>query len=86
MFIEKYFDEKTDSLTIDGYEAIYNAVLTLANDADGFGLYEAITPEDIQKCKWIAAILEVLSDVPQRRMQHIFEHKRISFDYLEFTE
>ena len=86
MFIEKYVDKKTDSLTVDGYEAIYEAVLTLANDADGFGLYQDITEEDIQKSKWIAAILEVMSDVPKRRMEHIFGYKKITFDYLEFTE
>ena len=84
MFIEKFIDKSTDSLTVDGYEAICDAVLALANDADGFGLFDAITPEDIQKCKWIAAILEVLNDVPQRRMEHIFKYKKISFDYLEF--
>lgn len=86
MFNEKFVDERTDTLAIDGYEAIYDAVLALANDADGFGLFDAITPEDIQKCKWIAAILEVMSDVPQRRMKHIFKYKKISFDYLEFIE
>ena len=86
MFIEKFVDERTDTLAVDGYEAIYDAVLALANDADGFGLFNAITPEDIQKCKWIAAILEVMSDVPQRRMEHVFRYKKISFDYLEFIE
>ena len=86
MFIEKFIDKSTDSLAVDGYEAIYDAVLALANDADGFGLFDAITPEDVQKCKWIAAILEVLNDVPQRRMEHIFKYKKISFDYLEFIE
>lgn len=86
MFIEKFIDKSTDSLAVDGYEAIYDAVLALANDADGFGLFDAITPEDVQKCKWIAAILEVLNDVPQRRMEHSFKYKKISFDYLEFIE
>ena len=86
MFIEKYVDEKTGSLTVDGYREIYDAILTLADDADSYGLFKRITSEDIQKCKWIAAILEVLNDVPQRRMEHVFKYKKISFDYLEFIE
>lgn len=84
MFIEKYVDKKTGSLTVDGYREIYDAILTLADDADSYGLFQSCTPEDIQKCKWIAAIIEVLDDVPRRSMKHVFKKNRISFDYLEF--
>ena len=47
MFIEKYVDEKTGSLSIDGYREIYDAILTLADDADSYGLFQSCTPEDI---------------------------------------
>ena len=86
MFIEKYADEKTGSLSVDGYREIYDAILTLADDADSYGLFKRITSEDIQKCKWIAAIFEVLNDVPRRQMKHVFKCQKISFDYLEFFE
>ena len=84
MLIEKFVDERTDSLAVDGYKAIYDTILALADDADSYGLFQPYTPEDIQKCKWIAAIIEVLDDVPRRSMEHVFKRNHISFDYLEF--
>ena len=74
------------SMKLEGYQEIYDLILTIADDADGFGLFENITDEDVEKCKWIAAILEVLNDVPLRRMEHIFKYKKIDFDSEEFLE
>ena len=74
------------SMKLEGYQEIYDLILTIADDADGFGLFENITDEDVEKCKWIAAILEVLNDVPLRRMEHIFKYKKIEFDSEEFLE
>ena len=36
MFIEKFVDERTDSLAVDGYKAIYDTILALADDADSY--------------------------------------------------
>ena len=69
-----------DDMTLDDYKAIYEAIVSLSCDADGYGLYDNITNEDVEKCKWIAAICEVLDDVPVRRVKHIFEHKKVDFD------
>ena len=69
-----------DDMTLDDYKAIYDAIVSLSCDADGYGLYDDITNEDVEKCKWIAAICEVLDDVPVRRVKHIFEHKNVDFD------
>ena len=74
------------SMKLEGYQEIYDLILTIADDADGFGLFENITDEDVEKCKWIAAILEVMNDVPLRRMEHIFKYKKIEFDSEEFLE
>ena len=73
-------------LKVIDYKKIYEEVLALADDADGYGLFENITEEDVEKCKWIAAILEVLDDVPRHRVEHIFQHRNIEFDYVEFIE
>lgn len=75
-----------DDMTLDDYKAIYDAIVSLSCDADGYGLYDDITNEDVEKCKWIAAICEVLDDVPVRRVKHIFEHKNVDFDYQQFLE
>lgn len=75
-----------DDLSIDDYKVVYDAIVSLSVDADGFGLFEQISDEDVEKCKWIAAIYEILDDVPKRRMVHIFSHKNIKFDYEKFLE
>lgn len=75
-----------DAMTIAGYKAIYEAIVSLSVDADGYGLFESISNEDVEKCKWIAAICEVLDDVPRSRMEHIFKHCKVDFDYIDFIE
>ena len=60
--------------------------MSLSVDADGYGLFESISEEDVEKCKWIAAICEVLNDVPRSRKEHIFKYRKVDFDYIEFIE
>jgi hypothetical protein len=74
-------------LTVDDYKKIYNDIVSLSFDADGFGLFYGIRDRDVEKCKWIAAIMEVLEDVPASRVKHIFEIEEIEdFDSIEFIE
>lgn len=73
-------------MNVANYKRIYEEILELSFDADGYGLFEKINDEDIEKCKYIAAILEVLNDVPIRRMEHIFEYKKIEFNYIDFEK
>jgi hypothetical protein len=68
---------------MEKYEKLYNDVLEMSMDADGFSSLHP-TEEEIEKCKWIAAILEVLEDVPMRKMMHIFKSEGIEFDYQQF--
>ena len=75
-----------DAMTIADYKAIYEAIVSLSVDADGYGLFESISHEDVEKCKWIAAICEVLDDVPRSRMEHIFKYRKVDFDYIDFIE
>lgn len=75
-----------DEMKLEDYKAIYEAIVSLSCDADGFGLYDGITTEDVEKCKWIAAIFNVLGDVPRCRVNHIFQHKEIRFDCERFLE
>ena len=74
----------TYNMTVAEYKEIYEAIVSLSVDADGYGLFESISEEDVEKCKWIAAICEVLNDVP--RKEHIFKYRKVDFDYIEFIE
>lgn len=76
----------TDNMTVAEYKEIYEAIVSLSMDADGYGLFENISEEDVEKCKWIAAICEVLNDVPRSRMEHIFKYRKVDFDYIKFIE
>ena len=76
----------TDNMTVAEYKEIYEAIVSLSVDADGYGLFESISEEDVEKCKWIAAIYEVLNDVPRSRMEHIFQQRKVDFDYMNFIE
>jgi len=86
MYNEKFFDNDPCELSIEGYKAIYDAIVTLSVDADSYGLFDDISDEDVEKCRWIAAIYEVLDDVPKRRMEHIFRHRKVEFNYSEFLD
>lgn len=37
----------TDAMTIADYKAIYEAIVSLSVDADGYGLFESISDEDV---------------------------------------
>ena len=76
----------TDNMTVAEYKEIYEAIVSLSVDADGYGLFENISDEDVEKCKWIAAICEVLDDVPRSRMEHVFKYRKVNFDYTNFIE
>ena len=76
----------TDNMTVAEYKEIYEAIVSLSVDADGYGLFEDISDEDLEKCKWIAAICAVLDDVPRSRMEHIFKYRKVDFDYINFIE
>lgn len=86
MLNKKFFDAESGTLKVEGYKAIYEAVVSLSVDADGYGLYETISEEDVEKCKWISAIYDVLDDVPKRRMKHIFGYRNVEYDPEQFLE
>ena len=75
-----------NEMNLNEYKALYDEVVRMSIDADGFGLFDEINEEDIEKAKWIACIIECMNDVPLRRVKHIFQHKNIEFDVEEFYE
>ena len=73
-----------ERMTVADYKEIYEKILDLSFDAEGFGLFKHITDEDAEKCLWIAAILETLKDVPLSRMEHIFRQRSMTYDSKKF--
>lgn len=69
--------------TIEEYKKLYLDIVSMSVDCDSFGLFEDITEEDVEKCKYIAAILDCLSDVPIGRVEHIFKQKGITEEDVE---
>ena len=74
------------SISVAAYKAVYENVVSLAGDADRFGLFKNITDENVDKCKWLASIIDVIDDVPRRRVEHIFKYKKIKFHYCDFLD
>ena len=73
-------------MSVNDYKELFEEVVKMTNDADGFGLFDQISEEDVEKAKWIAFIIDCLNDVPLTRVEHIFEQKNIEFDVEEFYE
>ncbi len=74
-------------MSIEEYKNLYDKIIDLAEDADSFGLFNSISDEDVEKCMYIAAILDTLNDVPAARKEHIFKRKGISkYQYNEWYE
>ena len=86
MTIEKYEKitgrkyEPAESMTLDEYKLLYKMALKLSFDAENFGLFEMIIDRDIEKAKYIRAIIDVMNDVPRGRMMHIMDYKGVEYD------
>ena len=75
-----------NDMTVNDYKALYDAVVNMSMDAEGFGLFDKITEEDVEKAKWIACIIDCINDVPSSRTKHIFREKAIDFDVIDFLD
>ena len=72
--------EPSESMTLDEYKLLYKMALKLSFDAENFGLFEMIIDRDIEKAKYIRAIIDVMNDVPHGRMMHIMDYKGVEYD------
>ena len=72
--------EPAESMTLDEYKLLYKMALKLSFDAENFGLFEMIIDRDIEKAKYIRAIIDVMNDVPRGRMMHIMDYKGVEYD------
>ena len=73
-------------MMLQKYMQLYDDVLEISFDMAGVSICGDASEEEINKCKWIAAIFEVLNDVPKRKMEMMFKCKNINFDYVKFIQ
>ena len=71
--------------TIADYRNFYESVVMIAND---MASVDVTCPDEemIQKCRWVAAIMVAINNVPYGRANHILEYRGISFSYNQFVE
>lgn len=71
--------------TIADYRDFYESVVMIATD---MASVDATCPDEemIQKCRWVAAIMVAVNDVPYGRASHILEYRGITFSYNQFVE
>lgn len=69
-FIRKAFPRKkkwdSGKMDLEKYELLYKKLHPMVPDADGFGLFEHIRETDVEKCKWIACIYEVIEEAYEK--------------------
>lgn len=65
----KDFEEM--KMTVEDYEHLYDLICKLVSDCDGFGLFDQIGEEEVQKCEWLELIIECINDVPLDRLEHV---------------
>ena len=73
-------------MKVSDYQRLHDEILEMSFDMDGVVIFGDSSEEDIEKCKWIAAMLSVLEDVPKSKMEVMFKHRNIKFDYIEFID
>ena len=86
-FIREAFPQKEllDSMmSISNYAMAFDEMHYMVPDADGFGLFAHIRDIDVEKCKWIAAIYEVLTEAVEKYAQPIFAERNIRYDWEDF--
>ncbi len=70
-------------MQLKDYQRLYDKILKMSYDIEEISLSNP-TEEDIEKCKWIAAMHKVINDVPQGKTEYLLMQKKIKFDYIEF--
>lgn len=62
-------------MTVKDYKDLLNLVIDFSMDADCFSLDGNYEYDEIKKCKILEEIIEIINDVPARRVSWILEEK-----------
>lgn len=71
-------------ITVEDYKKTYHATGRILEDAESFGLFSHISESDVEKSKWIMAIITVLNDLPKRKIRKVFRDRKIKFNFMAF--
>ena len=71
--------------TICEYEFVYDLFVDIAFDADAFCVSENASAEQIEKCKWISVMCDVLSDIYMDVVDPAFVNLGFHFDWEAFA-
>jgi len=71
--------------TICDYEFAYDLIVDIAFDADAFFVSENASAEQIEKCKWISVMCDVLSDIYMDVVDPAFVNLGFHFDWEAFA-
>ena len=63
----------TERMTIEDYEKIYDIIIALSMDADGYSLDGSFDNDEVEKCKLIREMIECIEDVPKGRTEWILD-------------
>ena len=73
MYAEEIKKMYADDMTVKDYKKILDRIIKLSFDADGFALDGYYDNDEIEKCKLIREMIEVLMDVPNSRCNWILD-------------
>jgi hypothetical protein len=73
-------------MEVEQYRKIYEMILEMSMDADGFNTTDNITEDEIAKCKWISLMLNTITDVPARKAAAISLKMGLDLDNIEFMD
>lgn len=71
-------------MKVSDYKELYEKILSLTYDAEDIRVNDGTSAEEIEKCKWIIAMVETLTDVPLGKAEYMFHRKKIKFDLIQF--
>lgn len=63
----------TETMTLEDYEKLYDIILAVSFDADGYSLDGSFDNDEIEKCQLIRNMIECLDDVPKGRTEWILD-------------
>ena len=66
---------KAEEWSVNDYKKLLNIIIDMSMDAECFNLDGNFSNTEIQKCRQIRKMIEVITDVPQRRVDWIIGGK-----------
>ena len=73
-------------LRIEDYQKAYEMAFDISYDVEEFTKGDKPTADELEKFKWIIAIVDILSDVPLGYAQYAIHRKKLVYDKDKFLD